>query len=143
MIAEPGQLCSVAELIKAGIEGGIAQVKSAGSPLHPLLLDDRGKMMILYDETGEDPIELACAAIKSHAPATTCCVLVIDTRLTLQDGKKWDAIVAMGCHRGSDVGEMLAQRYVPKGMFRKFRTEGEAERIGKSKDFITLALSDA
>jgi hypothetical protein len=71
------------------------------------------------------------------------CTLVIDSRITFTDGKKWDAVVVMACRRGADEGVIWAQRYVPKGLFRKFRTEGTAEEVGKSRDFITAALSDA
>lgn len=52
-------------------------------------------------------------------------------------------VMAMGCERGTDEGAIWAQRYVPKGVLRKFRTEGEPERVGKSKDFITVALGEA
>jgi hypothetical protein len=138
------QRLEFSRLVKKALDQGIKQVEAAGSPLHPLLFDDTGKMMLLLDESGaKDPMELACAAIKSNAAQTLHCALVIDSRITFKDGKKWDAIVVMACKRGSDDGVVWAQRYVPKGFFRKFRTEGIAEEVGKSKDFITVALSDA
>lgn len=143
MTTENLALVDLSELVKRALEQGITQVQAAGSPLHPLLFDDSGKMMVLFDESGTmDPMALACDAIKSHCPETRHCALTIDTKITLPDGKKWDAIVVMSCVRGSDEGAVWAQRYVPKGLFRKFRTEGEPEQIGKSKDFISVALSD-
>lgn len=136
-------LVDLSELVKHALDQGITQVQAAGSPLHPLLFDDTGKMMILFDESGQvDPMALACHAIKNNCAETKHCALTIDTRITFTDGKQWDAIVVMSCVRGSDEGAVWAQRYVPKGLFRKFRTEGEPEQIGKAKDFITVALSD-
>jgi hypothetical protein len=143
LAAEQTQRVELSKLVELALAQGIKQVEAAGSPLHPLLFDDTGKMMILFDESGaKDPMELACDAIRSHAPETLHCALAIDTRITLADGKKWDAIVVMACTRGSDDGTAWAQRYVPKGLFRKFRAEGAPEQVGKSKDFITVALSD-
>lgn len=133
-----------AELVERALEQGLTQVEAVGSPLHPFLLDDRGRMLLLFDEQGGvDPMELACAAIKTHAADAAHCALVLDSRLTFADGKKWDAIVVMACVRGSDEGVVRAQRYVPKGLFRKFRREGVVEDVGTSKDFISVALEDA
>lgn len=70
------------------------------------------------------------------------CGLVIDSRITFKDGKKWDAIVVMACERDQPEGVVMAQRYVPKGFFRKFRTEGGPEQIGKAKNFIEVALAE-
>ncbi len=144
MSEEPKPLLSLGELVKLGLEQGIKQVEAAGSPLHPLLFDETGRMMLLFDDVGgRDPMELACVTIKKHAPNVLRCALVVDTRVALDDGKKWDAITVMACERGTDEGTVWTQRYVPKRLFRKFRTEGEAEQVGKSRDFISAALSDA
>ncbi len=88
-------------------------------------------------------MELACHAIKKSLPNVKRCALVIDSRLTFTEGKKWDAIVVMTCERGLPEGEVWAQRYVPKGLFRKFRTEGDSEMVAKSRDFISAALAPA
>ncbi|TWO72410.1 hypothetical protein FN976_06830 [Caenimonas sedimenti] len=133
---------TLAQLVERALDQGVTQVEAAGSPLHPLLLDDTGKLMILFNERGEDPMELACQVIKAQAPEAIRCALAIDSRITLADGKKWDAIVVMACQRGSEQGEVWAQRYVPKGLFRKFRVEGVPERVGAAKDFISAALSE-
>lgn len=132
---------TLAQLVKRGLEQGTSQVEAAGSPLHPLLLDDTGRLMILMNTEGVDPMELALQAIKAQAADALRCALVIDSRITLADGKQWDAIVVMACQRGTDAGEVWAQRYVPKGLFRKFRTEGAPERVGNCKDFIAAALA--
>jgi hypothetical protein len=140
MSAQPNLPLTLVQLVKRALDQGVTQVEAAVSPLHPLLLDDSGKLMILFNENGDDPMELACQAIKTQAPEAIRCALAIDSRITLADGKKWDAIVVMACQRGSDEGEVWAQRYVPKGLFRKFRVEGAPEKVGKSKDFISAAL---
>lgn len=99
-------------------------------------------MYLLVDNVGgNDPMELALAAIKSHIPNVEMCALVIDTRVTLSDGKKWDALLAMTCARDKEEGLILAQRYVPKSFFRKLRLEGEFEVLGKAKNFISAAVS--
>lgn len=140
MDEKPAIPLTMPQLIKNALDQGIRQVEAAGSPLHPLLLDDTGRLMILFDTSETDPMELACQAIQREAADAIRCALVIDSRLTMEGGKKWDAIVVMACQRGSEAGELWAQRYVPKGLFRKFRVEGEPENIGKCKDFISAAL---
>ena len=76
------------QLIALALEQGVRQVEAAGSPLHPLLFDDHGTTMLLYDERGgTDPMELACTAIRERAPGTEYCAPVIDTRITFTDGK--------------------------------------------------------
>lgn len=141
MTEKPTVPLTLSQLVKNALDQGIRQVEAAGSPLHPILLDDTGRLMLLFDDSGADPMELACQAIKKEASDAIRCALVIDSRLTLEGGKKWDAIVVMACQRGSAEGEVWAQRYVPKGLFRKFRVEGEPEQVGKSKDFISAALA--
>ncbi len=134
---------SLADLSRRGLEQGILQVQAAGSPLqHPFLLDETGKLHILYDAAGDsDPMELAFRAIKRRLPNVQRCALVIDSRLTFARGKKWDAIVVMACERGAAEGEVWAQRYVPRGWFKKFRVEGESEMVAKARDFISAALA--
>lgn len=134
---------AVEALIARALHQGITQVTAVGSPLHPLLFDDSEKMYILYDGgKGADPMAMALQAIRTNTPDTTIAALVIDTRLTFTDGKTWDAITVMIVERGEETGTMWAQRYVPKGLFRKFRTEGEPEEVGTIRDFITAALTE-
>ena len=66
---------------------------------------------------------------------------MIDTRLTGKDGRKRDAIVAMACERDRGDGVLWAHCYVPKGWFRRFRTDGEPESIGACRNFIDEALA--
>lgn len=131
-------------LVEKALAQGIAQVQAVGSPLHPFFLDEAGTMYLLYDGgSGADPMEMALKAIKENAPQIQRCALIIDTRLTLADGKKWDAIVAMACERDAETGTVWGQRYVPKGLFRKFRVEGEREEVATCKNFIAAALEAA
>jgi hypothetical protein len=123
------------------LEEGIKQVEAVGSPLHPFLLDETAKAYFLFDnEGGVDPMQMALLAIQRQIPHVQRCALLIDTRIALADGKRWDALVAMACARDEDEGVVLAQRYVPKGWFRKFRLEGQPEALGKSRNFIRVAL---
>lgn len=134
---------SLTDLSRRGLEQGIKQVQAAGSPLqHPFLMDEAGRLHVLFDAAGDsDPMELAFHAIKRKLPNVQRCALVIDSRLTYARGKKWDAIVVMACERGAAEGEVWAQRYVPKGWFKKFRVEGESEMVAKARDFISAALA--
>lgn len=122
---------------------GIQQVEAAGSPLHPFFLDESGKMCLLYTEEAIDPMQLLMPALRDQMPQIVRCALVMDTRITGSDGRKCDAIVVMACERDQDEGVVLAQRYVPKGWFRKFRTEGEREQIAACRNFIRAALEEA
>jgi hypothetical protein len=135
---------AISELIDQGLSQGVQQVEAAGSPLHPFLIDETGQIMLLYDESGAvDPMQLALAAIKSNVPGIRRCVLVIDSRIAVDGDRKADAILVMSCERDVEFGEIWAQRYVPKGLFRKFRLEGNREKIGNAKNFIAAALEDA
>ena len=135
---------SLPDLIQRALRIGIAQVADVGSPLNPLLFDDTGRMFILAggDEPLE-PMELALDAIRSHCPSAARCAVAIDTRLTLSDGKTWDAITVLACDRDAETGTMWAQCYVPKKLFRKFRLEGGMQEIGTIKNFIAIALQEA
>lgn len=131
------------ELIDLALGQGIAQVAKVGSPLHPFFIDERRTAYFLFDSVGgKDPMELALPAIKTKAPNIQRCALVIDTRIAVDGSKKCDAIVVMACEHNKDEGEVWAQRYVPKGLFRKFRTEGARERIANAQNFIKMALAD-
>lgn len=142
-MAEQKQMLTLSELSSRGLDAGIKQVEAAGSPLHPFLIDESGKLYFLFNEKGADPMALACAAIKKSLPNIQRCALVLDSRLTFTEGRKWDAIVVMTCERGQQAGEVWAQRYVPKSLLRTFRTEGESEMIARSGDFISAALGGA
>src|SRR5215212_2341780 len=84
------------ELVDSALSHGVKQLEAVGTPLHPFFLDETGKIYLLVDNVGGvDPMEMALPAIKKHAPAILRCALVIDTRITLQGAKKWDAIVVM------------------------------------------------
>ena len=128
-------------LIQHALASGIGQVRAAGSPLHPFFLDENRNVFFLVDEAGSnDPMQLALLAIKAKAPDIRRCALVMDTRITTPDRRKWDAILVIACDRDADEGEAWAQRYVLKSFFREFRVAGEPELIGKAKNFIRVAL---
>lgn len=136
-------LLTLDEMITRALTQGITMVQEVGSPLHPFLLDEGGNLYLLFDESGTvDPMELALQAIRDKVPGIQRAVLVIDTRLTRSDGRKVDAITAMSCDRARETSPVWAQCYVPKGLFRKFRTEGTPEQVGEAKNFITVALAE-
>ena len=129
------------QLIDRGLSQGIAQVEVAGSPLHPFLIDESGKMYLLFDNVGGvDRMQLALSAIQSNVPDVQRCALVLDTRIAGTDGRKMDAILVMACERDVERGDVWAQRYVPKGLFRKFKVHGDRERVAETRNFITAAL---
>jgi hypothetical protein len=133
---------TLSEMMQEALEHGIGQVKAAGSRLHPFLVVEPAKVLFLFDPFGErEPMEMALSAIREHAPACERVVLVLNTTLTAQDGRKSDAIVAMGSERGQETGPMWAQIYRPRRWFRRFRVEGERENIGQVKNLIDEALA--
>jgi hypothetical protein len=135
---------SLKELIDLGLSQGISQVEAAGSPLHPFLIDETGAMFVLVDTRGGiDPMQLAVPAIKKQILNVLRCALVLDSRIGGPDGKKLDAILVMVCERNAERGEIWAQRYIPKGFFRKFRVEGPREKVADSKNFILAAIENA
>ena len=130
------------ELVAHALRQGIAQVQAVGSPLNPFFLDEAGNVYFLFDGgKGIDPMAMALQAIQEKAPNIRRAVLIVDSRIAFADGKKWDAIVAMGCEREGGDGAVFAQRYVPKGLFRKFRVEGEQEEVAGCRNFIEAALA--
>ena len=90
------QTHSLDQLIELALAQGLSQVEAAGSPLHPFYFSETGQMHVMFNPGDADPMELAYQAIKSESPDIQRCALVIDTRVTLSDGKKWDAIAVMG-----------------------------------------------
>jgi hypothetical protein len=133
---------TLSEMIQDALEQGIRQVKAAGCPLHPFMVVDPAKILFLFDPSGQtEPMEMALSAIREHAPECKRVVLVLDTMLTTQDGRKSDAIVAMGSELGQETGPMWAQIYRPRRWFRRFRVEGEREQIGEVKNLIREALA--
>ena len=139
--ATRGTAASLLDLAHAALRQGVEQLKAAGTPLHPFFLDEKSGAFFLVDNVGGvDPMTLALAAIRQSAPEIKQCALVIDSRIGYHDGRKWDAIVVMACDRDEQEGVVLAQRYVPKGFFRKLRLEGEPEQIAKARNFITAAF---
>lgn len=133
---------SVEELARYALGQGIAQVKAVGSPLNSFLIDENKRICFMLDESGgADLMSLVLETIRKEMPDIRRAAFVMDSRLGFEDGKTWDAISVMVCERGNaDAGQVWAQRYVPKGLLRKFRTEGEPEVVAKSKDFISAAL---
>jgi hypothetical protein len=129
-------------LAREALTLGIKQVEAAGSPLHPFFLDETRRVCLLYTEGAVDPMQLLMPALRENLPGIQRCALVIDSRITGGDGKKWDAIVVMACERDKEEGLVLAHRYVPKGWFRKFRTEGEQEQIAACRNFIRAAFEE-
>jgi hypothetical protein len=133
---------TLSEMMQEALEQGIRQVRAARSRLHPFLVVDPAKILFLFDPSGQsEPMEMALTAIREHAPACERVVLVLNTTLTAQDGRKSDAIVAMGSERGQETGPMWAQIYRPGSWFRRFRVEGERETIGEVKNLIREALA--
>ncbi|HSW14474.1 MAG TPA: hypothetical protein VLI06_16625, partial [Solimonas sp.] len=144
-IARPGvdPEGTLGNLIQHALTQGIDQVRVVGSPLHSFYLDERGEAHFLLDlQGGADPMTMALEAIQSKTPGIRQCALVVDSRITLEDGKKRDAIVVMACERGGGNGQTWAQCYIPKGWFKPFREHGERQQIGEAKNFIAVALAD-
>ena len=132
---------SLLELAQAAMKQGVEQLKAVGTPLHPFFLDEKRNAYFLVDNAGGTyPMTMALPAIRDNVPGIEQCALVIDSRIGYHDGKKWDAIVVMACARSEEEGVVIAQRYVPKGLFRKLRLEGDPEQIAKARNFISAAL---
>jgi hypothetical protein len=129
-------------LARKGIEEALRQREQEGSPLAPLLLDESLYGCSLAAGPAEDPIRLAQAAIPVQLPSVERCALLLDTAFDFGDGKPRDAIVAMACERDGDLGVVLAQRYLAKRWFRKFRTDGEVEEMAPCANFVRAALED-
>jgi hypothetical protein len=127
-------------LARKGIEEALRQREQEGSPLAPLLLDESLYGCSLDARHDEDPIRLALAAIPTHLPSVERCALLLDTNFDFGDGKPSHAIVAMACERDGGKGIVLAQRYLARRWFRKFRSEGAIEEMGPCDNFVRAAL---
>lgn len=137
---------SLRTLIDDALEQGIRQVEAAGSPLNPFLMTDSGEAAFLFDPTGEaSPIDLALGALRK-SPALAGAqrlALVLDTRITTKEGSKSDAILVLACDRGGGEGESWARFYRPKGWFRRFRAEADAQQVGTARNLFEAALEPA
>ncbi|MFN8571395.1 MAG: hypothetical protein U0132_05010 [Gemmatimonadaceae bacterium] len=132
----------LSDLIEFALDQGIRQVEQAGSPLHPFLIEGSGRAHFFLCTKGDaDPMEIALQTVRSAAAAATTCALVIDSRITMTDGKKVDAIVVMACERGIPEGEAWAQAYRPKGFLRSFKRLPMRERVGTARNLFDEAAT--
>jgi len=137
---------SLPALIQHALQQGLHQVEAAGSPLHPFLVADDGTIALLFDPAGRaEPMDMAMQAIRGEPKlaAARRIAVVLDTRITLQDRPKSDAILVLACERSGGEGETWAHFYRPKGWFRPFRREGEAMQVGAAKNLFDEALAPA
>lgn len=135
---------SLSALIEYALQQGLRQVEAAGSPLHPFLVADDGTIALLFDPTGRaDPMDMAMQAIRGEPKlaAARRIAVVLDTRITLQDRPKSDAILVLACQRDGGEGEAWAHFYRPKRWFRPFRREGESMQAGATKNLFDEALA--
>lgn len=131
---------SYAALIEFALDQGTKQVAEVGSPLNPFLVTESGRAHFFVSLKGDgDPIEIALRTLRTDASAATACALVLDSRITMRDGTKTDAIVVMASRRDGSLGETWAQAYRPKGLFRSFKVLPMREQVATSKNLFMEA----
>jgi hypothetical protein len=117
-----------ADLLFAALDHGIDSVRGGG-PLIPFVIAERGGQRALarfVHETLEGGLAEAVAAIRRDPPgAGQRSVLAYDGYLTGPDGVRLDAIYAE-CLDADGVITVMAQRYRPGKMLRRFETVGNA-----------------
>lgn len=110
----------------AALDHGIDSVR-AGGPLIPFVIAERDRARALarfVHETLEGGLAEAVAAIKRDPPGPDQrSVLVCDGYLTSPDGVRLDAIYAEALD-ADGVITVMAQRYKPGKMLRRFETVG-------------------
>jgi hypothetical protein len=111
-----------------------------GSPLNPFLVTETGRAHFFVSLKGDgDPMEIALKTLRAEAKGASACALVLDSRITMRDGKKTDAIVVMASRRDGSLGATWAQGYRPKGLFRSFKVLPMREQVATSKNLFTEA----
>lgn len=131
---------SYAELIAFALDQGTKQVAEVGSPLNPFLVTETGRAHFFVCTKGDgDPMEIALRTLRTEEKEAAACALVLDSRITMHDGKKSDAIVVMASRRDGSLGETWAQAYRPKGLFRSFKVLPMREKVATSKNLFTEA----
>ncbi|MCU0619555.1 MAG: hypothetical protein MUF40_06620, partial [Gemmatimonadaceae bacterium] len=127
-------------LIQFALDQGTAQVEAAGSPLNAFLVDDTGRAHFFVCLAGDgDPMEVALRTLRTDTVRPDACALVLDTRITMRDGTKTDAILVMASRRGAPQGETWAQAYRPKGWLRKFKVLPFREQVATSRSLFEAA----
>ena len=127
-------------LIEFALDQGTKQVAEVGSPLNPFLVTETGRAHFFVSLKGDgDPMEIALKTLRAEAKGASACALVLDSRITMRDGKKTDAIVVMASRRDGSLGETWAQGYRPKGLFRSFKVLPMREQVATSKNLFTEA----
>lgn len=140
-LPKPGSgAMSYPALIEFALNQGTAQVAEVGSPLNPFLVTETGRAHFFVCLKGDgDPVQIALKTLRAEAKGATACALVLDSRITMRDGKKTDAIVVMASRRDGSLGETWAQGYRPKGLFRSFKVLPMREQVATSKNLFTEA----
>jgi hypothetical protein len=129
-------------LIQYALDQGTAQVGKVGSPLNAFLVYDTGRAHFFDCPAGDgNPIGIALQTLHADMVQPAACALVIDTRITIADGKKTDAIVVMAAQRGVAKGVTWAQAYRPKGIFRSFKVLPMREAVGTSRNLFAEAAA--
>lgn len=127
-------------LVAFALDQGTKQVAEVGSPLNPFLVTESGRAHFFVSLKGDgDPMEIALKTLRTEGQAATSCALVLDSRITMHDGKKTDAIVVMASRRDGSLGETWAQAYRPKGLFRSFKVLPMREQVATSKNLFAEA----
>lgn len=116
----------MADVMFAALDHGIDSVRGGG-PLIPFVIAERDGQRALarfVHETLEGGLAEAVAAIKRDPPGPDQrSVLVYDGYLSSADGERLDAIFANGLD-ADGVITVMAQRYKPGKMLRRFETVG-------------------
>lgn len=117
-----------ADLLFAALDHGIDSVRGGG-PLVPFVIRETGGQRALarfVHETLEGGIAEAVAAVRANPPGEgERSVLAYDGYLTAPDGVRYDAIFAEALS-ADGVVTVMAQRYRPGKMLRRFETVGNA-----------------
>ncbi len=134
-----GAVMSFHALVQYALDQGVMQLGAVGSPLNPFLVYDTGRAHFFVCLEGDgDPMDIARHTLPADSVPSDACALVIDTPITLTDGKKTDAIIVMASGRGMPEGETWAQAYRPKGLFQSFEALPFRQNVATS-----LSLFDA
>lgn len=127
-------------LIAFALDQGTKQVAEVGSPLNPFLVTETGRAHFFVCTKGDgDPMEIALRTLRTEEKEAAACALVLDSRITMHDGKKSDAIVVMASRRDGSLGETWVQAYRPKGLFRSFKVLPMREKVATSKNLFSEA----
>jgi len=120
------------EFMFTALDHGVDSIKNSGGPLIPFILTSINgdkKLQRFVTKRIEEGQTLAKEYLLNMSPEPYFAVITYDGYVTIE-GEKFDSVMIEGYDKNDDSVYLLAQRYKPKKLLKKFSLIGNPAFIG-------------